>query len=393
LSSSINILLLEDDPSSVRLFARKLQSAPEEINYKSVRNKETFIRELETSNFDCIVLDFTLPDINGLEALRLVKELAPGTPSIIYTGSVGEEKAAECIKEGAAEFLLKTNSVRLVPAILSIVTQKREHEARIRAEQAQEQSEALFHTLAETSTAAIFIFHGDKLSYVNSVSERLTGYTNDELLHMNGLDLVHPDHREIMRQRGLARQRGEEVPARYEFKIITKNGQVRWMDFAANSIFYEGVPAALGIAFDVTDRKRIEEDRRASELNFRTLVEQSLTGVYAIQSDKFVYANHSFTEIFGYSREELLNDVPFMEIVAESDRALVAENLRKHFSGEEREIHYSFQGKRKDGVIINIEVQNYLIEWNERPAVIGTVLNINDRTRAERTINQSEEKY
>ena len=115
MSAPLSILLLEDDPSSIRLFTRKIQSAPVEMNVKDVRNREAFLRELETPHFDCIIIDYTLPDILGIEALRLVNQLAPGTPTIIYTGSVGEEKAVECMKEGASEFLLKTNSIRLVP--------------------------------------------------------------------------------------------------------------------------------------------------------------------------------------------------------------------------------------------------------------------------------------
>lgn len=234
-SSALKILFLENDPSSIRLFARKMQSAPIEIDVKSARTKESFIRELEMSDFDCAVIDFTLPDINGIEALRIIKKMTPSTPAIIYTGSVGEEKAVDCMKEGAADFLLQSNSERLVSSILSVVTQRREHEARVRAEEAQKQSEARFRALAETSTEAIFIYQGNQLTYANSVSERLTGYTNEELLHMKVLDLVHPDFREMVQQRGVVRQQGEDVPVRYEFKIIRKDGQERWLDFAASS--------------------------------------------------------------------------------------------------------------------------------------------------------------
>jgi len=92
-STVLSILLLEDDPSSIRLFTRKVQSAPVEIAVKEARNRETYIRELELSKFDCIVIDYTIPDITGIEALRLSKEMSPDTPTIIYTGSVGEEKA------------------------------------------------------------------------------------------------------------------------------------------------------------------------------------------------------------------------------------------------------------------------------------------------------------
>jgi two-component system cell cycle sensor histidine kinase/response regulator CckA len=264
-STVLSILLLEDDPSSIRLFTRKVQSAPVEIVVKEARNRETFIRELELSKFDCIVIDYTIPDIMGIEALRLSKEMSPDTPTIIYTGSVGEEKAVECMKEGASEFLLKTNSIRLVPAILSVVNQKREREARLQAEEAQKQSEARFRSLAETSTAAIFIYQGEKFVYVNSAAEQLTGYTNDELLHKTFWELTHPDHLEMIQQRRSAQRRGESVPSRYEFKIVTKDGTERWLDFTASSIHFEGVPASLGIALDMTNQKKLEQQVRRSQ--------------------------------------------------------------------------------------------------------------------------------
>jgi PAS domain S-box-containing protein len=242
-----------------------VQSAPVEIVVKEARNRETYIRELELSKFDCIVIDYTIPDITGIEALQLSKKMSPDTPTIIYTGSVGEEKAVECMKEGAAEFLLKTNSIRLVPAILSVVNQKREREARLQAEEAQKQSEARFRSLAETSTAAIFIYHGEKFVYVNSAAEQLTGYTNDELLHKTFWELTHPDHLEMIRQRRSAQQRGERVPSRYEFKIVTKDGTERWLDFTVSSIHFEGAPASLGIALDMTNQKKLEQQVRRSQ--------------------------------------------------------------------------------------------------------------------------------
>ena len=309
MSAALSILLLEDDPSSIRLFTRKIQSAPVEMVVKDVRNKEAFLRELDSPHFDCIVIDYTLPDIIGIEALRLVNELAPGTPTIVYTGSVGEEKAVECMKEGASEFLLKTNSIRLVPAILSVVNQKRDREARERAEEAQRQSEARFKALAETSTALIFIYQGERFTYVNSASKQITGYTEDELLSIKFWELVHPDHREMVHQRGLARQRNENVPTRYEFKIVTKDGKERWLDFAASAILYEGIPAGLGIAFDVTDRKLIEEKLQASELRYRLLFKANPHPMWLYDMDtlQFLEVNDAAVHYYGYSRDEFLS--------------------------------------------------------------------------------------
>ncbi|MEJ5199577.1 MAG: PAS domain S-box protein, partial [Anaerolineae bacterium] len=95
--------------------------------------------------------------------------------------------------------------------------------------------------------------------YVNQATEKLTGYTRDELLAMRFWEIIHPDFRELVRERGLARQRGETVPGRYEFKIIRKDGSERWIDFTAGQITWQGAPAGLGTAFDITERKTTEE--------------------------------------------------------------------------------------------------------------------------------------
>jgi PAS domain S-box-containing protein len=329
MSAPLSILLLEDDPSSIRLFDRKIQSAPVEMIAKDVRNKEAFLRALESPRFDCIVLDYTLPDINGIEALQLVKEFAPGTPTIIYTGSVGEEKAVECMKEGASEFLLKTNSIRLVPAIISVVNQKRDHEARVRAEEEKKQSDARFKALAEMSTALIFIYQGERFTYVNSAAKLITGYTEDELLNMKFWDLVHPDDREMVHQRGLARQRNEDVPSRYDFKIITKDGNERWLDFAASAIQYEGIPAALGIAFDVTDRKYTEELLQASELRYRLLfqVNPHPMWLYDTHTLQFLEVNDAAIHYYGYSREEFLS-MSIKDIRPEKDVQVLLSHLK-----------------------------------------------------------------
>jgi PAS domain S-box-containing protein len=365
MSAALSILLLEDDPSSIRLFTRKIQSAPVEMVVKDVRNREGFLRELDSPHFDCIVIDYTLPDILGIEALRLVNELAPGTPTIIYTGSVGEEKAVECMKEGASEFLLKTNSIRLVPAILSVVSQKRDREARERAEEAQRQSEARFKALAETSTALIFIYQGERFTYVNSASKQITCYTEDELLSIKFWDLVHPDHREMVHQRGLARQRNENVPARYEFKIITKDGKERWLDFAASAILYEGIPAGLGIAFDVTDRKLIEEKLQASELRYRLLFKANPhpMWLYDIDTLQFLEVNDAAVHYYGYSCEEFLS-MSIKDIRPEEDHQELMNHLqhtREHDGFNEAGV---WRHRKKNGEVIEVEIISHTLEFN-----------------------------
>ncbi len=130
---------------------------------------------------------------------------------------------------------------------------------RKQAEEALQQSEARFRVIAETAACAVLVYQGTRLRYVNPATERITGYSRDEILSIDFWNLAHPEFRELVQQRGLARQRGEAVPSRYEIKILTKSGQERWVDFTAGVIVYEGKPAGIATAYDITDRKQAEE--------------------------------------------------------------------------------------------------------------------------------------
>src|SRR5713226_8073214 len=139
-------------------------------------------------------------------------------------------------------------------------------------------AEANFRTLAESIAGAIFVSQGKRLHYVNHAAETLTGYAREELLSMNFWDLVHPDCRELVLYRGGARQ-GDAEP--YEVKILTKNGDDRWLDISTTTIEFDGMLASLVSAFDLTERKHAEEkvqllavtDPLTGLGNYRRLVE------------------------------------------------------------------------------------------------------------------------
>ena len=132
--------------------------------------------------------------------------------------------------------------------------------------QALRDSEAQFRTLAETAASAIFIYQGDTFSYANPAAEQLTGYTSQELAEIRFWEIVHPEDRDLVRTRGLARQRGEKLPPRYRFRIITKTGELRWVDFTAGLIHCKGQPAGLGTAFDVTELVQAQEAEQTQRI-------------------------------------------------------------------------------------------------------------------------------
>src|SRR4030067_1651491 len=108
----------------------------------------------------------------------------------------------------------------------------------------------------------------------------IPGYTKEELLVLSAWEtVIHPDDRERVRANGRARLRGESVPRNYEFRIYTKSGEERWVDFTAGTLQYNGKPAVLGTAFDVTARKRGQRGVRESGKNLRTLASKPNDGI------------------------------------------------------------------------------------------------------------------
>jgi diguanylate cyclase (GGDEF)-like protein/PAS domain S-box-containing protein len=120
-------------------------------------------------------------------------------------------------------------------------------------------SEAKFRTLADTVASAIFIFDDRRLLYVNAWTEALTGWPRETLLTMSFWDLVHPEERAEVQRLVISQAGAEGTQDRQEFRIQGRDGRVRWVDLTTALIAFEGRVATLGTAFDVTDRKRVEE--------------------------------------------------------------------------------------------------------------------------------------
>jgi PAS domain S-box-containing protein len=129
---------------------------------------------------------------------------------------------------------------------------------RLRAEQALLASQTNFQRLSDCTSSGIYIYSGERFLYANPAAQTITGYSLEELKSLSLWDLVHPDFHEALKARVRAVEAGDQAPARFEFPIIAKDRQIRWLDFTAASIEFEGQQARIGSAVDITGRKQAE---------------------------------------------------------------------------------------------------------------------------------------
>lgn len=134
-------------------------------------------------------------------------------------------------------------------------------------------SEEKYRTLVEKALAGIYIFQDERFKFVNPEIERISGYTREELQGKNFWEVVTPQDRELVKERGIRRERGEEVEGHYDFKLVRKDGELRDVEILATRIEYEGKPAVQGWVRDITEEKRAQEQIRRGYRQIRELTD------------------------------------------------------------------------------------------------------------------------
>ncbi len=179
---------------------------------------------------------------------------------------------------------------------------------RQQVEQSLRDSEGKFKTLANTSPTAIFIHQHETFVYANPAGCRISGYPLNELLQMKFWELVHPDIREQVKLAGQRRESGQKIPARYEMKILTKHGKLKWLDFSAATIEFKGKPAIMGSVIDITDSKQTEQALLAEKERLAVTLSSIGDGVMATDiSGKITLMNHAAKQITGWISDSALD--------------------------------------------------------------------------------------
>ncbi len=390
----MRILHLEDDSSSATLVRAIIANGDSAVEVDRAQDRQSFVAALQSVPYDAILSDYHLPDIDAREALKIVRRMAPDTPFIVVTGSVGEEVALELLWEGTREIVLKNRLDRLgrvVQRLRAEVEAKREHR---RIEEALRKSEVYFRALIENSLDIISVLDLDGVVRFQSQSiERILGYGTIELVGRSAFELMHPDDRaRIISVFG----RLVQAPGSVEmavFRFLHANGSYVTMESQGIRIDDPSVGGVLVNSRDVSEHKRTEEALRDSESRFRAIYEGSNDAVMLLTEKGFFDCNRRTLEMFGVeSKSEFVGmhpaDVsPRLQPDGRDSRSAAQERIARAFSrGHHR---FEWMHRRRDGEDFPAEVLLSAHELAGERVLQATVRDITDRKKTEEELRRA----
>src|SRR5256885_707407 len=218
----IRLLLAEDSAVDVEMELREIRRAGLRIEHRIADSEDAFTRELRAFAPHVILSDFSMPSFDGMEALRIAHELAPWTPFLFVSGTLGEDYAIRALKNGATDYVLKTNLVRLPAAIERALAGAKERRARKSAEAGLSRAQAMAK-LAHVVTGADGAFENWSESL-----PRLVGIERDRFPRSmrQWFELVHPEDRERFRAMSLAAGAGRKG---FDIDYRLRRDEGEWM--------------------------------------------------------------------------------------------------------------------------------------------------------------------
>ncbi len=293
----IRVLHVDDDPNQFEFIKFFLNQIDPILQVHCVATPDEVFQELETGQYDCLVTDFQMPEINGIDLSRKIREQYT-TPIILYTGQGSEEVAEAAFTIGIDDYLRK----EMDPSHYQVLAK------RIRHVVEKKRAETLYQRVVEGIRDGLCIVSGDRIIYANQVQAELFGAKNiSDIIGLKALDFVHPDDRERATRRMKERTRGELNPPFLKYKVKRLNGDVVEAEALTNVIHYNGKPAFMVLTRDVTERSKLEVEKRKSEERFKYIIELAPDGIVTVSMRGVVTsANPAFLRITGYSREEII---------------------------------------------------------------------------------------
>jgi two-component system cell cycle sensor histidine kinase/response regulator CckA len=307
-TAPVQLLHLEDSEIDRVLVQEMLAADGLMCEWKAVETRQEFRSALAHASFSLIISDFSLPSFDGMSALKVARELAPHTPFIFFSGTIGEEIAVESLKNGATDYILKQRPQRLVAAVRNALKAARERTRRLQAENELQKAQERFQIISRATNDVIWEWDiGANSIWVSDNFGIAFGHqTGKEGMHPDQwFDLIHPDDksRVLAGISSLLASRGRVWWS--EYRLRRADGTYTHIYDRASLIFdaAQKPKRLIGLKIDVSERKRAEEKIREQA----ELLDKAQDAIIVCTPDgKITFWNQGAERIYGWNREEAL---------------------------------------------------------------------------------------
>jgi two-component system cell cycle sensor histidine kinase/response regulator CckA len=384
------ILLLEDNQADAKLSLKALARAGFEAETDLVSTSQDFVGKMQSQQYDLILADYRLPDWTGLEALRWLRNSGSNIPFILVTGTLGDDLAVECIKEGATDYVLKEKLDRLPRACRRALEEAMLRAERDRAEKEVRDTGEQYRLLFDSNPLPLWVFDRETLAFlaVNESAIRHYGFSREEFLNMT-IRNIRPEE-DIPALLNAVAHRLEGLSGAEVWRHRKKDGALIDVEITSHGLLFRGRDAELVLVHDITEQKKDQERLRHSEERFAKAFRSSpLPVTISTRAEgRYLDVNDAFLKMTGYERDQVVGhtatELRFW--LEPQERAEMIQQL-----AEQRGVAaFETKVRTRSGDVRLAEISAELVELEGSPCVLAITHDVTENKRLEEQYRQSQ---
>ncbi|MHB8202201.1 MAG: PAS domain S-box protein [Desulfomonilaceae bacterium] len=251
-----------------------------------------------------------------------------------------------------------------------------------------------FREIISKAGEGIFIAQDGVIKYENQACLDITGYSFGRWSSSDVISgLVHPVDRDMVARYNSLRIKGGESPGKYDFRLVCKDGKIKWIEMNASVCLWEGKRAVLCLITDITERKNSERELKEREGHFRSLLKTIPDALVVYDGEgRVTFANKAFEQLYGWSIDELIGK-PLINFVPPSEEEITKQSWERTLRGEK--VTFETQRWSKERKALDLQISTAIMRDTEGKYTAGIVIhrNITELKLTQAALKQNEEMF